>query len=116
MEVVDNIGDSMDGQRIIGSKYEDTKNTPITEVAKMIRQDLRSAFPDIKFSVVCEKYSRGASVHIAAKETGIDRYSPQGLELTSKISEIGEAYNYTERDSFSDYYANKFFVSARIAS
>src|SRR3990167_3139449 len=35
-----------------------------TEVAKMIRQELKQAFPDTKFSVRSSKYSGGCSIDV----------------------------------------------------
>jgi len=40
-----------------GSKYRATENLPIKEIAKLIRQDLKTSYPKYKFSVVKESYS-----------------------------------------------------------
>jgi hypothetical protein len=41
------------------SEYAD-----VTDVAKQIRTALRESFPGVKFSVRCERYSLGESIHV----------------------------------------------------
>lgn len=43
---------------------EDKMSTP-AQAAKMIRQDLKQAFPEVSFSVTSKRYSGGSSVSIA---------------------------------------------------
>ena len=41
-----------------------SRHIPVTETAKIIRQALKEAFPEIKFSVRSDKYSGGSSINI----------------------------------------------------
>lgn len=42
-----------------GEKYRDIMYLDIAEVAKLVRKDLKEAFPDYKFSVRIERFAHG---------------------------------------------------------
>lgn len=96
----------------IGNKYEATKGMGIVELAKLIRKDLKEAFPQYKCNVQVEKYSMGQSLHIQVHNTGIkDRFSEEGKELTNKVRAVAEAYNYDDSDIMTDYFHVRFYCN-----
>lgn len=105
-----------------GSKFKETRELNIVEIAKLVRKDLREAFPEYKFSVRVEKYSMGCSLNIKALNTGYG-YSDLGetatefrMRLMSAVQEIAEQYNYSDSDWQSDYHANKFYTHVKVES
>lgn len=46
------------------NKHEETKYLGTTDVARIIRKELKTKFPETKFSVRSSKYSMGSSIHI----------------------------------------------------
>lgn len=127
-----------------GTKYEATKDLDITEVAKLIRKDIKAALkagtlPDGKYTVRCERYSMGQSITVSAKIEGPDRVrgddprsamTPKELagytyipEHTMPASLVGiqgtlqgivDAYNRDRSDTLTDYFENKFAGSVNV--
>jgi hypothetical protein len=46
-------------------RINETKNISATDTAKMVRLALKERFPDVKFSVVTDKYVGGASIVVS---------------------------------------------------
>lgn len=53
----------------VGTKYEETKQLDIKEVAKLIRADIKKEFPGIKASVKIERFSMGQAINVVVKES-----------------------------------------------
>lgn len=64
------------------------------QAAKAIRQELKKAFPNTKFSVTSESYSMGNSVHVY----WTDR------ESEAEVNEIVKKYQYGNFDGMTDSY------------
>lgn len=64
--------------------------------AQQIREKLKAAFPDVKFSVTSDSYSGGNSVHVEWTD------GPN----TSMVEEISGAYQYGSFDGMTDMYNN----------
>jgi len=95
-----------------GSKYEATRNMGIVDIAKLVRKDLKEAFPDYKCKVQVEKYSMGCSLHIQVNGTGIkDRWSDEARELQSKVRAVADEYNFDNSDPMTDYFSTKFYAN-----
>ena len=108
-----------------GNKFESGRN--ITETAKLIRADLKVAFPGCKFSVRTSRYSGGQSLGVTAiygvfamlvalrPEGDLDQYGRDfdileaNAELEEKISAIINVYNRKDIDSMTDYFNVSFY-------
>lgn len=103
--------------KFTGSKYQETKDLDVAEIAKLIRTDLKQAFSEYKFSVRIERFSMGQSINVIIKETDInDRFSDQAEELVKEVKEIIEQYNFDDSDMLSDYSHVRFYSHVRIES
>lgn len=109
-------------EKTYGAKYEETKDLNRTEIAKLIRADLKEAFPGFKWAV--RKSARGSSIYVAVTEAPADlvvehevsdhygknmRYTPAALEVIEKAKAIVDAYNYDGSDIQSDYFNVRFY-------
>lgn len=103
--------------KFIGEKYEETKYLDIAEVAKLVRKDLKEAFPSYKFSVRIERSTYSQALRVSVKNTGMKNhsYDPEGEraigKLKSEIRQVIYAYNYDDSDSMTDYFSTKFYDS-----
>lgn len=64
--------------------------------AQQIREKLKAAFPEVKFSVTSDSYSGGNSVHVEWKDG----------PTTSMVEDISGAYQYGSFDGMTDMYNN----------
>jgi hypothetical protein len=85
-----------------GSKYEETKDLDIAEVAKLVRKDLAALKLPVKPSVRISRYSGGQSLDVHLK-------MERDPELAKKIRAILNSYNFDESDSQSDYFCVRFY-------
>ena len=73
----------------------------VAETAKLVRQAVKQAFPDVKFSVRSTSYSGGSSVRVGWTD------GPQTAEVDKVVQPCAEGYSsryvFTERE-FSDKY------------
>jgi hypothetical protein len=96
-----------------GAKYRETQNLNIVEIAKLVRKDLKEAFPKYKFGVRVEKFSMGQAIHIKVNNTGFNRRDANDSEaikmLQQAVKQVGDAYNYDDSDPMTDYFATKFY-------
>lgn len=53
------------GNATEGMNYKNTRGMDISDIAKLIRSELKSKFPECKFSVTIERYSGGQSLYIS---------------------------------------------------
>lgn len=104
------------GYHTVGSKYEETENLDIKEIAKLVRKDIKSAFPTFKFSVTIERYAMGQALHVVAKDTGIDRHTEEGKAFVQALRQITDQYNYDDSDTMQDYHHVRFYCHPRIDS
>lgn len=107
-----------------GSKHENTKDLDITEIAKLVRKDLKQTFgKDFKFSVTIDRYSMGQSLNVEIKTSprnylnsirvldecsDASRFIEEGFEVLSLVDKIINNYNYDNSDVMTDYFDNKF--------
>ena len=94
----------------IGSKYEETKDLDIVEIAKLTRKEIKDRvknrqLPKGKYSVRIMRYSGGQSIDINAK-CNLD--SDRRKEIKKVIENIVNQYNYDAGDSMTDYYSSRF--------
>lgn len=112
-----------------GSKYEETKDLPLTEIAKRIKQEIRERYPRVKVSVRTEFYSMGCSVDVWVQDADFNpinpewlpsdswypvpksRYTEQGKQLLKDIEGIVQQYNRDNSDSSIDYFEVRFYSS-----
>lgn len=77
---------------IVANLAKPTRYISVVETAKLIRQALKEAYPEIKFSVVSSKYSGGASIDV--------RY--QGDALQKDVEAIAKAFQGGSFDGMTD--------------
>lgn len=51
-----------------GSKYRETRDLSVVEIAKLIKQEFKKEFPDIKLSVKSQVYSGGCNINARITE------------------------------------------------
>lgn len=92
-----------------GNNYEWTKNLDIVEIAKLVRKDIKKAYPTIKASVRVDKYSMGCSLNVELSNFG----NLVADAVEGKVKEMIASYNYDNSDVMIDYFDVKFssFVS-----
>ena len=93
----------MNTTKEIGAKFN--KDLDVADVAKLIRKDLKAAFPAAKFSVRIERYSMGQRINV---------YAPSGVRR-AKVKSICNAYTFAETDSMTDYCRVNFFLDISYA-
>jgi hypothetical protein len=96
--------------KTIGTKYEQTKDLDIAQIAKLVRQDIAAEvkaglLPKVKYSVRISRYSMGQSLDVTIGQA--DRSPIQRIEA------IVFAYNYDGSDSQTDYFDNRFYTHIR---
>lgn len=115
-----------------GGKYRTNQNLSITEIAKEIRKELKAYFPKCIFSVVCQKYSGGRSLHInlmhapfnpfinpeskseqfnhycSDKESKI--FTPNAVTAMKTVTRIANAFNFDDSDGMIDYSHTNFYL------
>jgi hypothetical protein len=83
-------GKGYSGNMFVGSKYNETSNLDISEIAKLVRTELKSEFPNAKFAVTISRFSGGRSMDITIKEVGFNPFSTEYndfLKSNEKLSE-----------------------------
>jgi len=112
--------------RTEGSKYLETQNLRATELAKLIRKDLKAlALTGVKFSVRCGGSSMHDSidVEVTAVPSGFEIYtrdrtladaprcwlSDRANELLETVKAVVNSYNYDGSDLMSDYFDVRFY-------
>lgn len=102
----------------VGAKYEEVENMDIKDIAKLVRKDIKEAFPNTnyKFSVRIERFSMGRSLKVYVNNTGLMPRSVQASTIESKIQEIVDQYNFDDSDWLSDYSHVNFYSSVRLES
>lgn len=122
----------------IGSKYEQTRDLDIAEIAKLIRKDIAATIKngdlpgkaEMKVTVRISRFSMGQSIDVNAKlldraarvtddnpesvaygrgYPGSFAYTHEALAIDHKLQAIVDAYNYDNSDSLTDYHENKFY-------
>lgn len=84
-------------ENFIGKNYN--PKLDVTEIAKLIKKDIKKYFPNIKVSVKSERYSGGKSINVIIKQLpfnpfrqeyiqNYDRWSTYRLELENKNPEL----------------------------
>ena len=113
-----------------GPRYEEVrkKHLSTTEIAKLIRKDIKKKYPNLKTSVKTEYFTGGSSIDVQIKDFGFNpinptynpdewiggdyrnpMYTPRALKIMEEIKKIGNKYRYEDIDSMTDYHATSFF-------
>ena len=100
----------------IGSKYQQTQNLGTVEIAKLVRQDIKSFDPSYKFSVKVRKFSGGSAIDLEVKaapeQVLTDREKRRAL--LADLTKILNAYNYDDSDAMTDYFHVRFYGHVQI--
>ena len=102
----------------VGNKYEATRDLDVAEIAKLIRKDLKAAFPGSKFSVRTRRFAGGCAIDTELKSWAGDlseivTVKPEKIcgvtewkftRNLDAINAIVEAYNFDNSDSMTDYF------------
>lgn len=126
-----------------GSKYQETKDLDVKEIAKLVRKDIKEAIkkgflPKMKTSVTIDRYSMGQSICVRVTEYSdqvltdeyqahrgdwtymrdnqVEKYMPQLKATVEALKNILQAYNQDSSDSMVDYYSVKFSGSVSVSS
>lgn len=94
-----------------GTKYHLTKGKDITEIAKMVRADLKEAYPSYKFSVKCERFAGGQALHIGIQNTGFKMFTPESDKLEREVRDLVYAYRRDDSDPMIDYHSTNFYAN-----
>lgn len=107
-----------------GKNY--TEGLSTTEIAKLIRAEIKAKFPKIKASVTSKYYAGGSSIDVKIfmlpfnpmnpkfdpDQNGYyaeGRYVVEYVELDKAIQAIGDAYRYSDSDGMIDYFSTNFY-------
>lgn len=90
-----------------GSNYQKSKDLSVVEIGKLIKQEFKKEFPEIKLSVKSQVYSGGCSIHAYITEFSGQIFSEEYLEYRTDPDAI---LNY---ELFSDYCDRKVLSPVR---
>jgi hypothetical protein len=120
-----------------GEQYETTKHLSTTEIAKIIRKELKTKFPGCKFSTRSQYFSGGSSIDVDIKSCGFnplnkdyfdfeklswaeknnthkpDRLTPEGKAFINAVESVGNNYNRSDCDGMIDYFSVNFWWSVQ---
>lgn len=117
----------------IGSRYAETADLDIADIAKLVRKDIKSAVKagtlpsDAKYTVRIERYSLGQSLHVTA--TLPDRparvrddfpydghygFTPEADAIKNRLQRMTDAYNYDGSDVMTDYSLVRFYCTPSV--
>lgn len=120
-----------------GARYEVTKNLRLTEIAALIREDIKAATKrgdlprDLKISVKTRLYSGGGSIDVevtaapfaihdwaAVTESDLRPvpYLPDAWRVLTTLRTIWDAYNYDRSDMMSDHFDVRYYGTVGFAS
>lgn len=123
-----------------GSKYAQTKDLDVAEIAKLIRKDIKASetLQGLKVSVTISRYSMGRAITAHAQpspETAIawvnpawcdeddagyvhtqPRYTPAAVAVQAELELILASYNEVEHDAHTDYNRSRFHADVTIGA
>lgn len=114
-----------------GRFYEQTKNLSLTEIAKLVRADIKLAVKagklpkDIKVSVRSEYFSNGCALEINwssptykyievetyGEDYELNYYSAEREAIDQELKAITNLYNYHDCDAQIDYFNVRFYCN-----
>ena len=115
-----------------GTRYETVKDLSTTEIAKLIRKDIKKEHPEIKCSVISKYYAGGSSIDIYIKEMPFNpinpdfdfengftnditpQYTEQFKTLEADVEAIHNKYNYNKSDAMVDYFDVNYYGSVNL--
>lgn len=103
----------------VGEKYHEVENLDIKDIAKLVRQDLKTLFknwPHTTASVRIQRYSMGQSINVYLEGTHMANHSPEGRDLKGHVTRILDQYNFNDNDTQSDYHHVNFHSYVKIES
>lgn len=110
---------------MVGNKYEETKHLKLSEVAKLIRADLKLAFPGVKFSVRCGP-GRGLDIKVMTLPESVKQVRnedgahgwmhPSASAFLKSVEAIADAYNFDHSRIEEDYFHTRFYNHPAFAS
>ena len=124
-----NVAHNYTGYGWEGAKYNETKNLNVTEIARLIRKELKTkTFDGFKFSVRTKKYSGGCSIRIEVLDVpedfkllnpsydeynhrGESRYTKNAVSFLDVVKSIGNKYRYDDSDGMIDYFSTNFYFN-----
>jgi hypothetical protein len=80
-----------------GSKYRETRGLSVVEIAKLIKQQFKTEYPNIKLSVKTQVYSGGCSINAHITELNEQIFTPEYLQYRTDPDSI------LRRELFSEY-------------
>jgi len=116
-----------------GNKYQSVKSLTTTEIAKLIRKDIKKEHPEIKTSVRTQYFAGGSSIDIYIMQTPFNPINPdfnfddifqndhwtsqyieEYIELEKDIEAIHARYNYNNSDTQVDYFDVNYYGSVNL--
>lgn len=105
-----------------GAKYEEVEDLSLKDIAKIIKKEITSKFPDFKFSVRTEYFSGGRAIRVKItsvpngfkifKNPGITwQRTEQAQKLVEEIEKIANQYRYEDCDAQIDYFDASFWLN-----
>ncbi len=106
----------------IGSKYEETEDFDIKDIAKLVRKEIREKvkggeFPQGKYSVRIDRFPGGQSLDVDI--TLLDTKSTKKARKTEKdliknVESIVNQYNFYAGNAMIDYWFGRFFDKVQV--
>ena len=117
-----------------GSKYQEVRKQGLstTDIAKLIRNDIKKKFPKVKASVRTQYFAGGSAIDVYIKDAPFNpinpkwnpkdwsatliqnpRYTKQGSKLLKDIEKLGQKYQLHDVDSMTDYFNVSFYLDVK---
>ena len=109
-----------------GSRYN--KELSATEIAKLIRKEIRTKYPKMKTSIRTKYFAGGCSIDVEIKDCGYNPINPEWDYKCNRVSEIytdeakqllkeieamGDKYRRSDCDGMIDYFDTNFWYSVQ---
>lgn len=115
-----------------GTNYEATKGLNKVEITKLIRKDIKAAFPGVKFTcrgghsisvnivsapfaIVSREWVAFSKENPHVYNADLPRYTPETNKMIKDIQSIIGSYNYDGSDIQSDYFNVRFYSNVGVA-
>ncbi len=81
--------------KVTGTKYD--RSLSIVEIGKLVRQEIKAQYPDIKVSVKTDKFTDGKSLDVVIKSVPFGTLNPMRVEVLRQNRVRGEEGAYPLR-------------------
>lgn len=100
----------------VGSNYDKVSKLSTTEIAKLVRADLKRDFPLYKFGVRTRYFAGGSAIDVTIKGTRKPQTIVEILKVKRGAKAILDSYNRQDINITTDYWNVRFYGSVNLDS